>query len=103
MSATALFRPLVLPNGAIIPNRIAKAAMEENLKELFRLYKAWAEGGAGLIITGNVMVAIVAKQLELLSRGKSTNPKISPLLAFLANQINARRLTKRYRKWTSQA
>lgn len=60
----SLFSPLALPNGAVIANRIAKAAMEENMAdgdhapsaELIRLYRAWAEGGAGLIITGNVMV-----------------------------------------------
>lgn len=60
----SLFSPLALPNGAVIPNRIAKAAMEENMAdgdhapsaELLRLYRAWAEGEAGLIITGNVMV-----------------------------------------------
>ncbi len=59
-----LFSPLALPNGAMIPNRIAKAAMEENMAdgdhapsaELISLYRTWAEGGAGLIITGNVMV-----------------------------------------------
>ncbi|MDR8014503.1 NADH:flavin oxidoreductase/NADH oxidase family protein [Ectopseudomonas guguanensis] len=59
-----LFDPLVLPNGSIIPNRIAKAAMEENMADaehapsehLMRLYQAWAEGGAGLLISGNVMV-----------------------------------------------
>ncbi len=59
-----LFQPLCLPNGAVIPNRIAKAAMEENLADadhapsqaLIQLYRTWAEGGAGLIITGNVMV-----------------------------------------------
>src|SRR5262245_4581624 len=58
------FESLTLPNGAVIPNRIAKAAMEENLADkdhapsdrLIRLYSAWAEGGAGLLITGNVMV-----------------------------------------------
>ena len=60
----SLFSPLALPNGVLIPNRIAKAAMEENMAdadhapsaELLRLYAAWAEGEAGLIITGNVMV-----------------------------------------------
>lgn len=60
----SLFAPLTLPNGATIPNRIAKAAMEENMAdadhapsaELISLYRAWAEGGAGLIITGNVMI-----------------------------------------------
>ena len=28
-----LFQPLVLPNGAVIPNRLAKAAMEENMAD----------------------------------------------------------------------
>jgi len=59
-----LFTPLSLPNGAIISNRIAKAAMEENMADgdhapsmaLRRLYQSWAEGEAGLILTGNVMV-----------------------------------------------
>jgi 2,4-dienoyl-CoA reductase-like NADH-dependent reductase (Old Yellow Enzyme family) len=58
------FSELVLPNGTVIRNRLAKAAMEENMAdgdhapsdELIRLYRAWAEGGAGLIITGNVMI-----------------------------------------------
>jgi len=59
-----LFETLTLPNHSVINNRIAKAAMEENMADaeqapseaLIRLYQAWAEGGAGLIITGNVMV-----------------------------------------------
>ena len=59
-----LFTELKLPNGSVIPNRIAKAAMEENManrhfapsEKLLGLYRAWAQGGAGLIITGNVMV-----------------------------------------------
>ncbi|KIT68041.1 hypothetical protein QP65_00185, partial [Staphylococcus aureus] len=59
-----VFDTLMLPNGSTIKNRIAKAAMEENMadadqapsKDLLRLYQAWADGGAGLIITGNVMV-----------------------------------------------
>lgn len=59
-----LFTPLTLPNGATISNRLAKAAMEENMADanhapsdaLMRLYDAWAKGGAGLILTGNVMV-----------------------------------------------
>ncbi|MEK6787398.1 MAG: NADH:flavin oxidoreductase/NADH oxidase family protein [Pseudomonadota bacterium] len=59
-----IFDTLLLPNGSRIPNRIAKAAMEENMADdtqapsegLMRLYQAWADGGAGLIISGNVMV-----------------------------------------------
>lgn len=57
-------QPLVLPCGARLPNRIAKAAMSERLAgpdrrptaELETLYRRWSEGGAGLLITGNVMV-----------------------------------------------
>ncbi|SDO86378.1 2,4-dienoyl-CoA reductase [Pseudomonas arsenicoxydans] len=58
------FQSLNLPNGQTLGNRIAKAAMEENLadarqapsKALFQLYQAWAEGEAGLLLTGNVMI-----------------------------------------------
>jgi 2,4-dienoyl-CoA reductase-like NADH-dependent reductase (Old Yellow Enzyme family) len=61
---TPLFAPLTLPNGSTLRNRIAKAAMEENLADagqlpgdaLRRLYAAWGAGGAGLLITGNVMI-----------------------------------------------
>ncbi len=64
MTASPPFAPLALPNGTTIPNRLAKAAMEENMadrdhapsEDLIRLYQAWAQGGAGLLITGNVMV-----------------------------------------------
>ncbi|MFE2103729.1 MULTISPECIES: NADH:flavin oxidoreductase/NADH oxidase family protein [unclassified Streptomyces] len=59
-----LFSPLSLRSGPVLNNRIAKAAMEENMagdgqlpdKELFGLYRRWAAGGTGLLITGNVMV-----------------------------------------------
>ncbi len=59
-----LFLPLTLPNGAVLPNRLAKAAMEENMAdgeqlpgaELCRLYAAWSKGGVGLILSGNVMI-----------------------------------------------
>ena len=59
-----LSTPLALPNGAVIPNRVAKAAMEENMADagqvpgpaIRALYSAWARGGAGLILTGNVMI-----------------------------------------------
>lgn len=68
MSDSILFTPLTLPNGAVLPNRLCKAAMEENLaapgqvpgQDLFRLYKAWAEGGAGMVLTGNVMITPAA-------------------------------------------
>jgi len=58
------FTPLVLPNGIEVKNRFVKAAMEENMAQdhqlpgtaLKNLYAAWAKGGVGMIITGNVMV-----------------------------------------------
>ncbi|GAA5525300.1 NADPH dehydrogenase [Microbulbifer aestuariivivens] len=65
MSAKPMpFEPVTLPCGQTLKNRIVKAAMEENLGTaqlapgdgLLRLYRQWSEGGAGLIITGNVMV-----------------------------------------------
>ncbi|MGW1202590.1 NADH:flavin oxidoreductase/NADH oxidase family protein [Streptomyces cyaneofuscatus] len=59
-----LFSPLLLRSGQVLRNRIAKAAMEENMaadgqlpgKRILTLYRRWAAGGAGLLITGNVMV-----------------------------------------------
>lgn len=58
------FQSLHLPNGQTLGNRIAKAAMEENLADgeqapgraLLRLYQTWAEGEAALLLTGNVMI-----------------------------------------------
>ena len=59
-----LTAPLTLPCGAVLPNRIAKAGMTEQLARrdgepsprLVTLYRRWAEGGAGLLITGNAIV-----------------------------------------------
>jgi 2,4-dienoyl-CoA reductase-like NADH-dependent reductase (Old Yellow Enzyme family) len=58
-----LAEPLTLPCGLVLPNRLAKAAMTEQLSvdgdpnaRLERLYARFADGGAGLLISGNVMV-----------------------------------------------
>ena len=59
-----LQRELELPCGASLPNRVMKAAMTEGLADplgrvtdrLVRLYGTWAEGGTGLLVTGNVMI-----------------------------------------------
>lgn len=63
-TTSTLAAPLKLPNGTTIKNRIAKAAMSEQLAgpahqpgaDLERVYRRWAHGGAGLVITGNVMI-----------------------------------------------
>lgn len=65
MTTSPLFEPLTLPNGSTLKNRLAKAATEESLaaygqvpdEKLITLYRRWADGGAGLLITGNVMIA----------------------------------------------
>ncbi|HEY4020122.1 MAG TPA: NADH:flavin oxidoreductase/NADH oxidase family protein [Pseudonocardiaceae bacterium] len=62
--SSELFTPLRLRSGSVLGNRIAKAAMEEQLacdgqlpdQRLESLYRRWIAGGAGLLITGNVMV-----------------------------------------------
>lgn len=60
----ALTQSLTLPSGAVIKNRLLKSAMSEALAGRdcapnathVRLYQAWADGGIGLCISGNVMI-----------------------------------------------
>ena len=59
-----LARPLDLPCGATLSNRLAKAAMSEGLADsgnhstprLETLYRRWAGSGAGLLLSGNIQV-----------------------------------------------
>lgn len=59
-----LSQPLRLPNGTVLRNRLAKAAMSETLgtydnrptPKLIALYRRWAASGIGLLITGNIMI-----------------------------------------------
>ncbi len=59
-----LAQTLALPCGAQLVNRIAKAAMTEGLAtargvptpELARLYGLWSDGGAGMLLTGNIQI-----------------------------------------------
>jgi len=59
-----LAQPLTLKTGAVLPNRFMKAATSEQLGNrqhnpkpgLAKLYKTWSQGGAGLLISGNIMV-----------------------------------------------
>jgi len=63
-SSTDLSQPLKLPCGAVLTNRLAKASMTEGLGDSMnratdrhvRAYRRWAQGGAGLLLTGNVQV-----------------------------------------------
>lgn len=59
-----LFTPYTFNSGAEVPNRLVKAALEESLgtnehvpgDAIYNLYRAWAKGGTGTLITGNVAV-----------------------------------------------
>lgn len=61
---TLLTSSLTLPCGVTVPNRICKAAMTEGLatpeglpsQELNRLYGLWSDGGAGILLSGNIQV-----------------------------------------------
>ena len=62
---TTLFsQSLTLPCGTVLPNRLSKAAMTEGLAtaegiptaELARLYGLWSDGGAGMLLSGNIII-----------------------------------------------
>lgn len=63
MSTLEVAKPLELPNGTLIKNRFFKSAMSETLgssgspnEQHVNLYRSWANGGAGVVASGNVMV-----------------------------------------------
>jgi 2,4-dienoyl-CoA reductase-like NADH-dependent reductase (Old Yellow Enzyme family) len=94
ISMVVLGDPLVLASGAVLPNRIARAATEENLaaggqapgRELARLYRRWSAGGAGLLGTGHVMI-----DSRALPR--------PALLVLLDERFRRARARHRYRAW----
>jgi len=53
-----------LPCGAVLQNRMAKAALTERLtgpnflpnEKHHQLYKTWASGGAGMLLSGNILI-----------------------------------------------
>ena len=83
---------LTLPSGSGLKNRIAKAAMTEGLADnenratsrLATLYRRWAEGGAGLLITGNVMVdgRFLERPGNVVIDGPQTDDQLSRLRAW---------------------
>ncbi|RSL42323.1 hypothetical protein CEP54_015517 [Fusarium duplospermum] len=87
--------PITLKSGLTLPNRLAKAAMAENLSDqdllptdqVYTAYKTWARGGWGLLITGNVQV----------------DPRHLGQAGDIANNdsIDRSRLLDSWRKWAS--
>jgi 2,4-dienoyl-CoA reductase-like NADH-dependent reductase (Old Yellow Enzyme family) len=61
---TDIATPLTLPCGITLKNRLVKAALTEGIadtlnrvdRRLINLYRQWASGGSGLLLTGNVQV-----------------------------------------------
>ncbi|MEN0049937.1 MAG: NADH:flavin oxidoreductase, partial [Bacteroidota bacterium] len=64
MEQNFLQTPFRLPCGTVIANRLVKAAITERIsnknlepnEKHYRLYQKWAATGAGLLITGNVLI-----------------------------------------------
>lgn len=64
MTPSPLATPLTLPGGAILPNRIVKAAMSEGVADahndvtprLLNIYRRWSASGAGMLLSGNVQI-----------------------------------------------
>lgn len=62
LKTNLLNQPLTLPNGFVIPKRLAKAATSETLatysnnptEKHIRLYQRWAASGIGMIITATL-------------------------------------------------
>ena len=65
-----LSEPLTLRCGLTLPNRLVKAAMAENEvgrdmlpnDALVKSYGPWADGGWGMIVTGDDSIALVDAQ-----------------------------------------
>jgi len=84
--------PLALPCGATLKNRLAKGAMTEGLGDPLnrateghvRLYKRWAEGGAGMLLTGNVQVdrRYLERPGNVAIDGPQSNEAIAALRAY---------------------
>ncbi len=97
--------PLILPCGSRLANRLAKASMSENMAvgfkpgiEFHNAYKMWSAGGAGLLISGNVMVdrnhlgepdnVVIEKGLDISADLKKWSSSVEGTDAKLWLQIN---------------
>ncbi|MEL6917009.1 MAG: NADH:flavin oxidoreductase/NADH oxidase family protein [Bacteroidota bacterium] len=78
--------PLILPCGATLKNRLVKSAMTERISNAYyeptgghgHMYANWSNAGAGLLITGNVVID--SKHLESAGNVVFTNSKMLPKL-----------------------
>jgi 2,4-dienoyl-CoA reductase-like NADH-dependent reductase (Old Yellow Enzyme family) len=89
---TEITDKLDLPCGAQIKNRICKGAMTEGLADEqnratskhVNLYDRWSDGGAGILLTGNVQVdhRYLERPGNVVIEGQQTNEQLSRLTAY---------------------
>ncbi len=89
---TTISDALSLPCGGALKNRLCKAAMTEGLADAenratgrhVTLYRRWAEGGAGLLLTGNVQVdrRYLERAGNVVIDGKQDNARLAALAAW---------------------
>jgi 2,4-dienoyl-CoA reductase-like NADH-dependent reductase (Old Yellow Enzyme family) len=86
MSKNLINTPFTLPCGITLENRLVKSAMTERISNRklestighLNLYEKWSETGAGLLITGNVMIE--SKHLESAGNVCFNDEKMIPAL-----------------------
>jgi len=91
MNQDLINSPFTLPCGVTLGNRLVKAAMTERISNKYmaptknheRLYEAWANTGAGLLITGNMMID--RKHLESSGNICLDDPSMIPKLKAMAD------------------
>ena len=84
--------PLSLPCGVTLKNRLCKGAMTEGVADEHNratdrhamLYKRWADGGAGLLLTGNVQVdrRYLERAGNVVIEGVQSNEQLAGLAGF---------------------
>lgn len=92
MASVSIELSLKLPCGAEVKNRICKAAMTEGLadeqnratQKHVTLYSRWAEGGSGILLTGNIQIdhRYLERPGNVVVEGQQSNEQLSRLRAY---------------------
>ena len=92
MASVNIESALKLPCGVDVKNRICKAAMTEGLADEqnratdkhVTLYSRWAEGGSGILLTGNIQIdhRYLERPGNVVVEGKQSNEQLSRLRAY---------------------
>jgi hypothetical protein len=89
--ANQFFSPLPPPNGSVLPNLIAKAAISENMASKGQLQNQRIEG--------LISLAYFERQLQRIGAGKEPKPSINLILTFIRHLIRNKAITYRYLSW----